>query len=271
MQGISTFIPSEQKVAYINQLLKVGFDTIDFGSFVSAKAIPQMRDTKEVLAGLELEDTETSLLAIIANSRGALEALTYPEIDFLGFPMSISETFQQRNTNKSISESLEHLVQIQDACTKYSKTLVAYISMGFGNPYGDPYDPEIVANFIDILLSLDIKIISIADTVGMAEPDDVGSLYTSLSKQFPDVELGVHLHATSDLAAAKVASAIQAGCERIDGALLGYGGCPMAKDELVGNIDTLVIRDALEQVSVHHNLNLKELEIARQLALAIFN
>jgi len=271
MQGINRFIPTEKKVAYINQLLDVGFDTIDFGSFVSKKAIPQLQDTAEVLAKLDFDNRTSKLLAIIANTRGALEALKHPEIDYLGFPMSISETFQQRNTNKSISESLSQLAEIQDACVQHAKTLVVYISMGFGNPYGDPYEKEIVLKFSDILRSLDISIISVADTIGIASPERVGDMFGSLSSQFPKIEMGIHLHATPDQVEKKVEAAIKSGCRRIDGAILGYGGCPMAEDDLVGNIDTRVIKNICEKYSIDHQLNNASFTKAEQLALETFS
>ncbi|MTI20719.1 hydroxymethylglutaryl-CoA lyase, partial [Fulvivirga sp. RKSG066] len=233
MQGIHEFIPTQEKTDYINELLKVGFDTIDFGSFVSPKAIPQMKDTAEVLRGLELDGTKSKLLAIVANLRGAQDASSFDEITYLGFPFSISETFQQRNTNKSILEALNSLDEIQNLCVKHDKKLVSYISMGFGNPYDDPYNVEIVAKFTDILASMGIKIISLADTIGVSNKENIDYLYKGLIKEYPDVEFGAHLHSNPKTAIDKIVAAYEAGCRRFDGAINGYGGCPMAKDELV--------------------------------------
>lgn len=241
MQGMEHFIPTETKSAYINQLLKVGFDTIDFGSFVSPKAIPQMRDTAEVLGQLKLDGTSSKLLAIVANLRGASEAASFAEISYLGFPLSISETFQQRNTNKSILEALNVLSEIQDVCVAKGKTLVTYISMGFGNPYKDPYDVGVVAKFVDILSTLDVSIVSLADTIGVSQPDQIRYLFSTLSKSFPKIELGAHLHSNPFTAREKIDAAFSSGCRRFDGAIKGYGGCPMAVDELVGNLATETI------------------------------
>lgn len=241
MQGIEQFIPTQKKIDYINQLLKVGFDTIDFGSFVSPKAIPQMRDTIEVVKGLDWQNSKSKLLAIVANTRGAEEAIQFEGIKYLGFPLSISETFQQRNTNKSIVEALNTVSEIQDLCKKHNKTLVTYISMGFGNPYNDPYDESIVARFVDILATLDVEIVSLADTIGVSKPDQIRRLFTVLIKQFPKLELGAHLHSHPSSAVEKIEAAFDAGCQRFDGAMKGWGGCPMAEDELVGNLATETI------------------------------
>lgn len=238
MQGWKTFIPTEQKAAYINTLLQVGFDTIDFGSFVSPKAIPQMADTAEVLSMLKLQNTATRLLAIIANYRGAEAASVFEEISYLGFPFSVSETFQQRNTNSSIAGSLERVEDIQNLCIKTGKQLVIYISMGFGNPYGDPYDEEIVFEWVNKLVAMDIGIISLADTVGLASPAQVYDVTRYLVESLPGTEIGVHLHSTPANWKEKLDAAVKAGCKRFDGALKGIGGCPMADDELVGNMDT---------------------------------
>ncbi|MBL7730378.1 MAG: hydroxymethylglutaryl-CoA lyase [Chitinophagaceae bacterium] len=238
MQGWKTFIPTEQKAAYINTLLQVGFDTIDFGSFVSPKAIPQMADTAEVLSMLKLQNTATRLLAIIANYRGAEAASVFEEISYLGFPFSVSGTFQQRNTNSSIAGSLERVEDIQNLCIKTGKQLVIYISMGFGNPYGDPYDEEIVFEWVNKLVAMDIGIISLADTVGLASPAQVYDVTSYLVESLPGTEIGVHLHSTPANWKEKLDAAVKAGCKRFDGALKGIGGCPMADDELVGNMDT---------------------------------
>ncbi|MCU0396887.1 MAG: hydroxymethylglutaryl-CoA lyase [Cyclobacteriaceae bacterium] len=247
MQGLKEFIPTEMKIRYINQLLKVGFDTLDFGSFVSPKAIPQMKDTVQVLEKLEWRESSSKLLAIVANVRGAREASALEGIHYLGFPLSISETFQIRNTNKSISEALNELSEIQELCVKSGKQLVSYISMGFGNPYGDPYDEELVLNFVDILKTLDVTIISLADTIGVSKPESISRLFKKLSSNFPSLELGAHLHSTPDTAREKIDAAWLAGCRRFDGALKGYGGCPMAKDDLVGNLATETILAYLEE------------------------
>lgn len=245
MQGIEKFIPTEHKVKYINQLLKVGFDTIDFGSFVSPKAIPQLRDTAQVYDQLELGSSKSKLLAIVANTRGAQDAVQFEGISYLGFPFSISETFQQRNTNKSIVEALNALGEIQELCKKHNKTLVTYISMGFGNPYNDPYDVSVVAQFADILATLEIEVISLADTIGVSKPDQITYLFEQLKKQFPKIEFGAHLHSNPKTAIEKIEAAYNAGCNRFDGALKGWGGCPMAEDELVGNLATETILDYL--------------------------
>ncbi len=255
MQGMEKFIPTDKKIQYINQLLKVGFDTIDFGSFVSAKAIPQMRDTAEVLAGLDLENTSSRLLAIVANIRGAEEAAKFNAIQYLGFPLSISETFQQRNTNKSITEALETLNEIQQICTTSNKQQVVYISMGFGNPYNDPYDVEVVGQFVDILNTLGVGIILLADTIGVSTPDQITYLFESLSKKFPTVELGVHLHSNPRSAREKIEAAYLAGCKRFDGAIKGFGGCPMAKDELIGNLATETILSYLNEKQPVEGIN----------------
>jgi hydroxymethylglutaryl-CoA lyase len=271
MQGRTEFIPTELKITYLNKLLKVGFDTIDFGSFVSPKAIPQLKDTAEVLAGLALTPKSSKLLAIIANARGADEALTHEEIAYLGYPMSISDTFQRKNTGKSIIESLEVLTYIQEQCIKANRALVVYLSMGFGNPYGDPFDNQIVLQFADILSSLGVKIISLADTVGLATPDQITTLYGELVRTDSTIEYGLHLHSNPTLAKQKVDAAIAAGCQRLDGAILGYGGCPMAEDELVGNIDTRTIISSLQDQSIDPHLDITSFVEAEQFAAQIFN
>lgn len=269
MQGLKEFIPTPKKIAYLNQLLKVGFDTIDFGSFVSPKAIPQMRDTAEVLEKLDLSNTSSNLLAIVANVRGAEDACRYSRIQYLGFPLSISETFQQRNTNKSISEALNTVSEIQELCTKHGKQQVVYISMGFGNPYGDPYDTGIVEQFTDILATLNVPIVSLADTIGVAEPVQIEHLFKSLIKKFPAIEFGAHLHSNPKTSLEKIEAAFQSGCQRFDGALKGFGGCPMAKDELVGNMATETIISFLN-TKVSLKLNQGELDKALVLANEIF-
>ncbi len=270
MQGIEEFIPTETKAQYINQLLKVGFDTIDFGSFVSPKAIPQMQDTAKLLEKLELEETRSKLLAIVANVRGAEDALKFNTIDYLGFPFSISETFQQRNTNKSISEALNTVDEIQQNCLKHNKELVCYISMGFGNPYGDPFDPEVVSKFTDILVSVGIKTISLADTIGVATPELITQLFKELIPAYPNVEFGAHFHSTPDTAIEKVAAAYESGCRRFDGAIKGYGGCPMAKDELVGNIATEQIVSYFETKIPNLGINSPEFQKAISTSSLVF-
>ncbi|HEY8780727.1 MAG TPA: hydroxymethylglutaryl-CoA lyase [Mucilaginibacter sp.] len=238
MQGIRQFIPTELKVAYINLLLQVGFDTIDFGSFVSAKAIPQMRDTAEVLQKLELSASESKLLAIIANYRGAQEAAKHPEITYLGFPFSISETFQRRNANSGIDEAFDTVKRIKELCDHNNQQLLVYLSMGFGNPYGDEWNVELVHQWTEKLVKENINIIALADTIGVATADQIREIYPVLCRQFPETIFGIHLHATPDTWYDKIAAAYQSGCKRFDTALKGYGGCPMAKDELTGNIAT---------------------------------
>ncbi|MFT3704618.1 MAG: hydroxymethylglutaryl-CoA lyase [Agriterribacter sp.] len=265
MQGWPHFIPTNSKIEYINSLLQVGFDTIDFGSFVSPKAIPQMADTHEVIKQLNLADTATKLLAIIANERGAKEAAAYDIITYLGFPFSISETFQQRNTNSSIAESLERVKTIQEICIQCNKQLVIYISMGFGNPYGDPYNDDIAFEWISKMVELDVKIISLADTVGLATPERVFSMTNYVIKTFPNIETGVHLHSTPIARALKIDAAYKAGCRRFDGALMGIGGCPMANDELVGNMDT---EQMIHYFSTADNYHLNEEALNKSIALA---
>jgi len=238
MQGWKHFIPTGKKIEYINSLLKVGFNTIDAGSFVSAKAIPQMADTKEVITGLDMRHTRSRLLVIVANERGAEEAVQYEAVTYLGFPFSVSETFQQRNTNSSIADSLKRVEIIQKLCVAAGKQLVIYISMGFGNPYGDPYSADIVFDWVQRIAELGIHIISLADTVGLATPEQVFTITEHLVKKMPEHEIGVHLHSTAINWKAKTDAALQAGCRRFDGALKGIGGCPMAGDDLVGNMDT---------------------------------
>ncbi|MEQ1678615.1 MAG: hydroxymethylglutaryl-CoA lyase [Chitinophagaceae bacterium] len=270
MQGWKTFIPTEKKIEYINSLLKVGFDTIDFGSFVSPKAIPQMADTQEVITKLEVGSTKSKLLAIVANYRGAEEASVFDQISYLGFPFSVSETFQQRNTNSSIEESLERVEEIQNLCIKTGKELVVYISMGFGNPYGDPYDEEIVFEWVNKLVAMDIGIISLADTVGVATPAQVYDMTSYLSDSLPGVETGVHLHSTPDTWREKLEAAVKAGCKRFDGALKGIGGCPMADDELVGNMDSELMIHYFEEQKQLSSLNKEALAKSLELAGQIF-
>jgi hydroxymethylglutaryl-CoA lyase len=270
MQGWKNFIPTNKKIEYINSLLRVGFDTIDFGSFVSPKAIPQMADTKEVLKGLQIDKSKTKLLAIIANVRGAEEASAFDEISYLGFPFSVSETFQLRNTNSTIEESLIRVGEIQNICVKNNKQLVVYISMGFGNPYGDAYSEEIVFSWVNKIIALNIKIISLADTVGLATPQQVFSITDYLIKKLPDHEIGVHLHSKPDSWKTKIDAALDAGCKRFDGALKGIGGCPMADDELVGNMNSELLISYFQQLNILPQLNRDALEESVRIAGEIF-
>jgi len=238
MQGWKHFIPTDRKINYLNSLLRVGFDVLDFGSFVSPKAIPQMADTKEVLKGLKLQNSDTKLLAIIANTRGAEEAASFEQISYLGFPFSISETFQLRNTNKTIAESLTQVEEIQNLCLRSSKELVVYISMGFGNPYGDEYTAEVAVSWVDRLAGLGIRTIAMSDTVGVATPKTISYIYRELVPRFPELSIGAHFHSNPMTWEEKVQTAWDSGCTRFDSAMKGIGGCPMAEDELVGNIAT---------------------------------
>ena len=238
MQGIKEFIPTQRKVDYLQSLLRVCFDTIDFGSFVSAKAIPQMQDTAQVLAQLDLSQTQSKLLAIIANTQGAQAAAQFLEIRYLGFPFSISENFQMRNTHKTIAESLVSLQEILDIAQTHNKEVVAYLSMGFGNPYGDPWNVEIVAEWTERLAQMGVTILSLSDTIGSSTPEVISYLFSNLIPQYPSIEFGAHLHTTPTKWFEKVDAAYIAGCRRFDGAIQGFGGCPMAKDELTGNMPT---------------------------------
>jgi hydroxymethylglutaryl-CoA lyase len=244
-QGHHSFIPTDQKINYLNKLLQVGFDTLDFGSFVSAQAMPQVRDTAELVSKLNLTNSTTKLLAIVANERGAADACVFDEIGYLGYPFSISETFQLRNTNATIEKSLGRVEKIQNLCRQNNKKLVVYISMGFGNPYGDVWDPEIVLQWIEKLSALGITIFSLADTVGLALVDDICSLFNQLIPANPDLEFGAHFHTKPEDWKTKIEAAYEAGCRRFDGALLGYGGCPMAQDDLIGNMPTEKLLDFL--------------------------
>lgn len=270
MQGWAKMIPTEDKVAYLNKLLQVGFDVLDFGSFVSPKAIPQMADTKDVIPQLDLSNTDTKLLAIIANTRGANDAVAYDEIKYLGFPFSISETFQQRNTNKSIAESLTQVEEIQSLCVNNNKELVVYISMGFGNPYGDEYNAEIAIKWVDKLAQMGIKTIAMSDTVGVAEPQNIEYIFNSLVPEFSDVHIGSHFHSTVDKWEEKIQAAYNSGCTRFDSAMKGIGGCPMAKDDLVGNIATENMIGWCEQNGIELSINKEAFAEALQMASVIF-
>lgn len=270
MQGWHHFIPTQKKIEYINSLLKVGFDTIDFGSFVSAKAIPQMADTKDVIGNLELGITNTKLLAIIANERGAENAMQYDAITYLGFPFSISETFQQRNTNSSIKESMQRVEAIQSLCIQHKKILVIYLSMAFGNPYGDAYNEEVLLHWADEMAKRNISIISLADTVGVATPEQISFTCKTLINKYPSIEIGVHLHSTQKNRKEKLDAAYNKGCLRFDGALKGIGGCPMAQDELVGNMDSVFMINYFKEKQLLLNINEEALQHSLKIANEIF-
>ncbi|MGN6179140.1 MAG: hydroxymethylglutaryl-CoA lyase [Mucilaginibacter sp.] len=271
MQGVTThFIPTELKAAYINLLMQVGFDTIDFGSFVSPKAIPQMQDTAEVLKKLDMSRTRSRLLAIIANYRGAEDAAKHEEITYLGYPFSISETFQQRNTNTSIDAAFDTVKRINELCNRTGKQLLVYLSMGFGNPYGDEWSVEIIANWTAKLIAESIHTIALADTIGVATAAQISSIYPALCSQFPKTEFGLHLHSTPDTWREKVEAAYKSGCRRFDTALKGYGGCPMAKDDLTGNIATENVIAYLQSQNENLGLDLDKLKEAMEYSGRIF-
>lgn len=270
MQGIKTFIPTERKVAYIQSLLRVGFNTIDFGSFVSAKAIPQMQDTAAVLAQLDLSQTRSKLLAIIANTQGAIAASSHSEIQYLGFPFSISENFQMRNTHKTIAESLVTLQEILEVAYKNNKEVVAYLSMGFGNPYGDPWNTEIVGEWTQKLSDMGVKILSLSDTVGSSTPDVIAYLFANLIPQYPQIEFGAHLHTTPDKWFEKIEAAYTAGCRRFDGAIQGFGGCPMATDHLTGNMPSEKLLSFFTSKKENTNLSPMSFESAYNEASKLF-
>lgn len=272
MQGIERPIPTELKTRYINLLLQVGFDTLDFGSFVSPKAIPQLADTPEVIEGLDLAEahSRTSLLAIVANKKGAEKALEYEEVEYLGFPFSLSETFQQRNTNRSQNQALDDIREILFLCKKHEKQLVVYLSMGFGNPYGEPYHPELLEQWTAKLDRLGVRILSLADTVGIASPEAVAAAFRTLVPAYPAIEFGAHLHARPDAWREKVEAAYEAGCHRFDGALRGFGGCPFAEDTLVGNVATENLVAFFKSKGAKLSIDAKKLEAAQDLALEVF-
>ncbi|MDC0201943.1 hydroxymethylglutaryl-CoA lyase [Flavobacteriales bacterium] len=267
MQGIKEFIPTKKKIDYINQLLKVGFHTIDFGSFVSARVIPQLKDTAEVLSGLDLSSTSSKLLSIIANTRGAEDSCNFEEINYLGFPLSVSEEFQKRNTNKSINEALNTVEEIQNLSIKNNKELVVYLSMAFGNPYGENYHPDIVAELTQKLHKLEIEIIALSDTIGVSEPDNIVPLFSTLSTEYPTIKFGAHFHTTIDKWEEKVDSAYKNGCRRFDSALKGYGGCPMADDALIGNMPT---EKLISYFTEDLGLNMQEMEKSLEMSSSVF-
>ncbi len=270
MQGIKMFIPTVQKVQYIQSLLRVGFDTIDFGSFVSPKAIPQMIDTAEVLSQLDLSKTTSKLLAIVANARGANDAAKHKEINYLGYPFSISENFQMRNTHKTIAQSVDILTEILNIANKADKEVVVYISMGFGNPYGDPWNVDIVGEWTEKLANMGVKILSLSDTVGTSNPESINYLFSNLIPMYPNIEFGAHLHTTPSSWFEKVDAAYKAGCHRFDGAIQGFGGCPMAKDELTGNMPTEKLLSYFTSQQ-KNSLNALSFESAYNEASKIFN
>lgn len=270
MQGLHDFIPTEDKIAFINQLLKVGYDTIDCGSFVSPKAIPQMADTAEVLEKINIGSSMTELLVIIANVRGALQASEQDKVTYLGYPFSISETFQRRNTNATIMESLIRVEDIHEICEKRGKKLVLYLSMGFGNPYGDPWNLEIVENWVDRLYKMGISIMSLSDTIGVSNPESIDYLFSGLISKYPRVEFGAHLHTHPNKWFEKVDAAFSSGCLRMDSAIKGFGGCPMAKDDLVGNMATENVIAYLSEKKRLAGIDLEEFAISMQMAERIF-
>ncbi len=271
MQGIKQLIPTELKAQYINQLLKVGFDTIDFGSFVSPKAIPQMHDTAEVLRQLNLTTTKSKLLAIVANTRGAQDACAFEEINYLGFPFSISETFQQRNANSSIAESLTRVEEIQNLCVTHKKELVVYISMAFGNPYGDLWNGDVVIEWTKKLSDLGIKIIALSDTTGVSDKENISYLFSNIIPEFKGVEIGAHLHSTKESALEKIDAAFKSGCQRFDVAIHGFGGCPMAKDDLTGNLATEDLESYFDKNNLLFNVNKQALQKAYADSWRLFN
>ena len=271
MQGIRSFIPTEKKIQYIQSLLRCGFDTIDFGSFVSPKAIPQMADTAEVLAGLDLSKTRSKLLAIVANTRGAVDASKHPEIDYLGYPFSISENFQMRNTHKTIAESVITLEEILEVASNNGKEVVAYLSMGFGNPYGDPWNVEIVGEWTEKLSGMGVKILSLSDTVGSSTPEIIKYLFSNLIPKYQEIEFGAHLHTTPASWHEKVDAAYNAGCRRFDGAIQGFGGCPMAKDELTGNMPTEKMLSYFTSRKAETDIRMMSFESSHNEATKIFS
>lgn len=271
MQGINKFIPTKKKIRYIQSLLRVGFDTIDFGSFVSPRAIPQMQDTTSVLSQLDLSGTNSKLLAIVANLRGAIAAANFSEIDYLGYPFSISENFQMRNTHKTILESVDELKKIIEITKKKNKRLVVYLSMAFGNPYGDPWDLQIVGQWIEKLHNMGVEIISLSDTIGSSTKETISCLFSNLIPEFKKIEFGAHLHTHPLTWYDKVDAAFSAGCRRFDGAIQGYGGCPMAKDELTGNMPTEKLISYFTSKKIDTNIDVLAFESSHNAASEIFN
>lgn len=271
LQGLHDFVPTELKIKYINSLLEVQFDILDFGSFVSPKAIPQMKDTSEVLERLDLNASKSKLLAIVANLRGAIEAASHTKIEYIGYPFSISPTFQMRNTNSSLEESIRLLEEIQEVCLKNGKKLIVYLSMAFGNPYGDPWNAEIALQWIKQLQALDISFVALSDTIGVAQPDNIGYLFSHLIPAYPHIQFGAHFHTRKDSWHEKLEAAYMAGCRRFDGAIKGYGGCPMAKDELTGNMPTENIIQFCIQRQEKISIDLAKFEHAMNFSNQIFD
>lgn len=270
MQGIKPFIPTRQKIDYINQLLKVGYHSIDFGSFVNHDIIPQMADTAEVINELDLSNTQTKLIAITANERGAADACRFPQIHYLGFPFSVSETFQKRNANSTIPQALDRVKQIRELCAKANKELIIYISMGFGNPYGDPYSPQIVEQWVGELEKLEVKTFMLSDTVGVADPGIISYLFSTLIPAFPHLEIGAHLHTAPHNWRVKIDAAYNNGCRRFDAAIKGYGGCPMAKDDLLGNMPTENLINYFSEKQLGKEFNLNAFEDSLRMANSVF-
>lgn len=270
MQGIKEFIPTKKKIEYINQLLKVGYQAIDFGSFVNHDIIPQMADTAEVVEGLELDNTNSELIAIIANERGAMDACRFPQIHSLGFPFSVSETFQKRNANSTIAEAVERVKHIRELCASCNKELIIYISMGFGNPYGDPYSPQIVEEWIGQLEKLSVKTFMLSDTVGVADPGIIHYLFSTLIPAFPHLEIGAHLHTAPHNWRVKIDAAYRNGCRRFDAAIKGYGGCPMAKDDLLGNMPTENLVNYFTEEQLGAGFHLRAFEDSLRMANLVF-
>ena len=271
MQGLHDFVPTDLKIKYLQQLIDTGFDALDFGSFVSVKAIPQMQDTHQVVEHLNLEDSNTKLIAIVANKRGAEEAILYPQIRFVGYPFSVSETFQIRNTNSSIPDSVERIKQIQELCSKSGKQMLIYISMAFGNPYGDPWNAEIVLHWVDALYKLGINTVALSDTIGVAEPESIRYLFSHLIPVYPQIEFGAHFHTVPELWEEKLIAAFESGCYRFDGAIYGYGGCPMAKDDLTGNMPTEHLISYFKSRGLINHINLDNFSDSMITAKKIFD
>jgi len=271
MQGIKEFIPSQLKIEYLKLLLQCGFDTLDYGSFVSPKAIPQMKDSADITEELAEIETNTKLLAIIANIRGAQDACSHKNVDYLGYPFSISETFQERNTKRGIAQAFDDVKHIRDLAKKHDKEIVLYISMGFGNPYGDPYHPDLIAEWVEKLSKEEIRIFSLADTVGTAEVETIKDVFKSLPQHFPELEFGAHFHVKPENRKEKIAAAYEAGCRRFDSAIKGFGGCPMAKDDLTGNLATEDLLAYLEDVDEKHNINKDAFSDALEKSMEVFN
>lgn len=270
MQGIHDFIPTEKKITYINQLLKVGFNTLDVGSFVSPKMVPQMRDTEAVLEGIDLSKTATTLLTIVANARGAQQAVKFQQIKYLGYPFSISETFQKRNTNRSIGESLYFVNDLLELCDKHQKTAVIYLSMGFGNPYGEPWSVALLEDWAGRMTERGVEIISLSDTIGSSKPENIQQVFASLTSNYPEVVFGAHLHTTPQTWHEKIEAAYAAGCRRFDSAIKGYGGCPMATDALTGNMPTEKLLSFLTAKKTAQHINMLAFESAYNLAMQTF-